>query len=419
MSRICFFLFIILFHQCFAQVWRDKILPDSTNLYDIAFKDSLFGTAAGDSGLILNTINGGENWTPVEDITDKDEIIFKIQFVENFIYYTGISLTNGGFFLQYSIVNESWERIEFPYKEIYLTDSYFLSVDTVFVCGLQGKFLRSFDAMRTWEEYDDPNNFFANRRILFSDCQNGWITGGRIDLIGFIKKTTDGGVTWTHKLLTIEPMLDIIFLNKDTLFAAGGDPEFGGWIYFSSDGGETWNQQHPPPNIITLGSVNFQNIKNGWATGAGSILYSSNFGNTWELKRQINGFVYKSTIRTNRSHWFAGTSGFLSEYIDTAANDTTTHIPVDLKEDEEISFSVYPNPSNSQINIMFYVKRNSFVKIELYDILGRLIKILFSENLHEGNFNRNFDFTDLPSGIYFLNYSIDKKTLTSKFIINK
>jgi len=419
MLRIFLLLGIIFSISCYGQIWQDRIFAEGTNLYDIAFRDSLTGAAVGDSGLILNTTDGGVNWIPVKDVTNEEETVFKIQYLGDFVVYTGNSASNGGFFLKYSFAEKGWTKVDFPYKEIYLTDSHFLTGDTVFVCGLQGKFLRSFDGMQSWEEIDDPNNFFANRRILFTDSQNGWITGGRIDLIGFLKRTTDGGVTWEHKLLTIEPMLDIIYVSDDTLFAAGGDPEFGGWIYISSDGGETWIQQVTPPNVITLGSINFQNHKRGWATGAGSILYSSDFGNTWEVKRRTEDFVYRTVLRTNRSQWFAGTSGFLSEYIDTSGGDTTMNIGDFEAESGGISFSVYPNPSNSQANVSFSIEKISFVKLELYDILGRLIKILFSENLPEGSYSRNYDFKDLPSGIYFLAFTDEKKTFTNKFIINK
>ncbi|HOJ17198.1 MAG TPA: T9SS type A sorting domain-containing protein [Ignavibacteriaceae bacterium] len=418
MLRISFFLFFFSF-ALNAQIWVDRFLPDKTNLYDIAFRDSLLGIAVGDSGIILITQDGGASWQLQQGIAFWDESLFKIQYLPGAAYLTGSSSANGGFFVILNPETGDFTRVEFPYKEIYLTDSYFVSSDTVFVCGLQGKFLRSFDGLQSWEEFEDPNNFFANRRILFTDAQNGWLTGGRIDLIGFLKNTTDGGVTWTNKLLTIEPMLDIIYLNEDTLFAAGGDPEYGGWIYISSDRGESWSLQQRPGNVITLGSVNFANRKRGWATGAGSVLSSSDLGNTWELFRETPEFIYKSSMRTERSHWFAGTSGFLSEYIDTSRTDTTTGIRDFYRASDNRRFSVFPNPANSQATLSFYIEKNSFVRIDLYDILGRRIKNIFSGFLQEGSCTQNYSFNDLPSGIYFICLLKDTEISAQKFVLNK
>jgi len=405
-----FFLLLFLFtitSQC--QIWKNYSLSDSTNIYDIAFKDSLFGIAVGDSGLILQTEDGGLNWNRILDAAVKDESLFEVQYIEEDIYISGNSVTEGGFFLVKE--GESWEKKIFPFHDLYLTDSYFVNKDTVFICGLSGKFFRSYDGMRNWEEFVDPNNFFANRRVFFLDGKTGWLTGGRIDMIGFLKKTTNGGESWENKLLTIEPMLDIQFLSSDTVFAVGGDPEYGGWIYFSSDAGETWILQQSPPNVITLNCVDFTHNRFGWVTGAGVIIKSTNYGLNWSVEKRSSDFIYKTTDRTERSQWFIGTAGFFYEYVDTTNYDTVTVISDELsdeKEDDGI-IGIYPNPANNNSKINIKLLKNSFVEIFIYNILGNEIQKVFSGNLLSGSHSKIIDFTSLSSGVYFVCITFDSQ----------
>jgi hypothetical protein len=60
-----------------------------------------------------------------------------------------------------------------------------------------------------------------------------------------------------------------------------------------------------------------------------------------------------------------------------------------------------PNPFNPSTHIKFELKNRSFVKIEVYDILGQLVNVLANEFKEAGSYEVVFDGTNLPSGIYF------------------
>ena len=86
---------------------------------------------------------------------------------------------------------------------------------------------------------------------------------------------------------------------------------------------------------------------------------------------------------------------------------------------EDMLYEVYPNPSNGNINLKYDVKNQSAVTINLYDILGRQLRTSSEQNL-PGQHIKRFETFDLPSGIYFLQITIDsdKKRLTSTKKIN-
>jgi len=69
----------------------------------------------------------------------------------------------------------------------------------------------------------------------------------------------------------------------------------------------------------------------------------------------------------------------------------------------------YPNPFNPTTNIEFRISETGFVSIKLYDIQGREVQTLVSENLNAGKYTYSFNASGLSSGTYFY------KIMTSSF----
>lgn len=79
----------------------------------------------------------------------------------------------------------------------------------------------------------------------------------------------------------------------------------------------------------------------------------------------------------------------------------------------------YPNPFNPTTTIIFDVKENSFVILKIYDIQGRLMRTLLSENMKAGSYSINFDGTDLPSGVYIARMTAGTFVDTKKMLLLK
>jgi hypothetical protein len=65
----------------------------------------------------------------------------------------------------------------------------------------------------------------------------------------------------------------------------------------------------------------------------------------------------------------------------------------------------YPNPFNPVTNIKFDIPKASYVKINVYNVLGKEVSLLMSENKPAGRYSIDFDASSLTSGVYF--YKID------------
>jgi hypothetical protein len=77
----------------------------------------------------------------------------------------------------------------------------------------------------------------------------------------------------------------------------------------------------------------------------------------------------------------------------------------------------YPNPFNPSTNIKYILPYKGLVKIVLYDILGREVKILVNEYKNAGNYNINFNGSNLASGVYFYIMLVNDSRVDSKKMV--
>ncbi len=84
----------------------------------------------------------------------------------------------------------------------------------------------------------------------------------------------------------------------------------------------------------------------------------------------------------------------------------------------------YPNPFNAQTVIEFDVIETSFVRIQVFDILGREVRTFIQGELPHGEYTFRWDGSDesgsrLPSGIYFCNVTAPGYKKTIKMLLIK
>jgi len=83
------------------------------------------------------------------------------------------------------------------------------------------------------------------------------------------------------------------------------------------------------------------------------------------------------------------------------------------------SISNYPNPFNPSTTINYQLPENGFVTIKVYDILGKEITTLVSENKQAGYHKINFDGSKLTSGIYIYTIKANNFAQSKKMILAK
>ncbi len=79
--------------------------------------------------------------------------------------------------------------------------------------------------------------------------------------------------------------------------------------------------------------------------------------------------------------------------------------------------NVYPNIFTHNAVIQYTIPDKQFVRLDLYDIIGRRIKMIIEGTVEPGIYSCNLNSSDLSSGIYFLVLKGDKETKTQKMLI--
>ncbi len=79
----------------------------------------------------------------------------------------------------------------------------------------------------------------------------------------------------------------------------------------------------------------------------------------------------------------------------------------------------YPNPFNPVTNIRFIIPQPDFVKLNVYDVNGRVVEKLVSGRLNKGEYIVQWNASNLPSGTYFYKIESANFSQTKKCILIK
>jgi photosystem II stability/assembly factor-like uncharacterized protein len=326
------------------------------SLRSVHFVNSMSGWAAGDSGAVYVTTDGGKVWKPQSSGSDADM---------SFIYFIDL---NRGWMLGKSGAktgdeNEgentlfitadgglTWERKPLPN----VTSLHFTNAKTGWAVGRNSTLLKTTDGGFEWYKVvgvekligsrgDSSNYSFGFSDIHFTDAKHGWLIGnyyGRArGEIGGVFTTSDGGATWRRVPLAIQTRNNSLFtpgaLNSAHFTDANtgsitGDMDDGDRRYFfalhTRDGGRTWSLFRIPSRATH--SSQFLDPGRGWtaafiprARGDEAEVYDTpmlrtdNGGLSWRVDlvargRRIRGVFFLSPTKG----WAVGDRGMILCY---------------------------------------------------------------------------------------------------------
>ncbi|MBK7378647.1 MAG: T9SS type A sorting domain-containing protein [Ignavibacteriales bacterium] len=79
----------------------------------------------------------------------------------------------------------------------------------------------------------------------------------------------------------------------------------------------------------------------------------------------------------------------------------------------------YPNPFNPNTNISYSIPENAFVTLKIYDVLGNEVEVLINDQKEPGNYQIDFNASELSSGIYYYTLTAGNFTSTKKMSLIK
>lgn len=106
------------------------------------------------------------------------------------------------------------------------------------------------------------------------------------------------------------------------------------------------------------------------------------------------------------------------DFDGTFSYSDVVNVSYDVPADFVLSQN-FPNPFNPSTKINYFVPKESFISIKVYDFLGRELTMLVNETKSTGSYEIVFDASNLPSGTYFYTLIGDNYSATKKMIILK
>jgi hypothetical protein len=79
----------------------------------------------------------------------------------------------------------------------------------------------------------------------------------------------------------------------------------------------------------------------------------------------------------------------------------------------------YPNPFNPSTTFTFSLAARSFVSLKVFDVMGRDVATIVSENLDAGNYSRQWNAAAMTGGVYFYRLQAGTFTETKSLILLK
>ncbi len=82
--------------------------------------------------------------------------------------------------------------------------------------------------------------------------------------------------------------------------------------------------------------------------------------------------------------------------------------------------SAYPNPFNPQTQFTLKVTEEQHIRVEVYNLLGRRVKVLHDDRLAaEQTYTFTFEASNVPSGIYLIRVTGERFSTTQRVTLLK
>jgi ligand-binding sensor domain-containing protein len=125
----------------------------------------------------------------------------------------------------------------------------------------------------------------------------------------------------------------------------------------------------------------------------------------------ISNNIFDLKVDRNNNLWIATDKG-VSYFI---TQPTAVHQKGEI--DYQIKVVNYPNPFNPETKIEYTIPKSGKVKLEVFDNLGRLVKVLVEKTQNAGKYQVLFGGDNIPSGIYFYRLTTEQSSITRKMVL--
>lgn len=408
-----------------------------SSFWDLAFSPSTETEIYAIGKVCYRSVDSGSTWSNIDIVIRPIQEITKLEidkFRPSYIYVstihalTGFSFNDAGFMIS-TDAGATWEyrgtglpgNLDYWDMAISYTDS---GAGRIFLASDSGLYY-SDNLGQSWSvcQNDLPTDEFYYKIAMASSNDSVIAVGNYICTIYL---SNDLGASWstaaalpgsgTLRELQFDPA------NADIIYVSN---EYEGF-FKTTDRGLNWiniTNNIPSHEYLSIGglAINPQNPQNLLVcSNPDGVFQSHDGGNSWEtLNEGIDTSILAGQLAfypadtskiifasANRSIWsMYRTSGGVGE--------ENSMLP------DRFSLTSYPNPFNQTTLIQYNSPNNTFVYLDIYDIMGRKVERLIEANQSAGEYQVRWNAADISSGIYFARLQNGRDSETIKLTLLK
>lgn len=301
--------------------------------------------------------------------------------------------------------------------------------------------------MAILESIDLPEEPHGDKVIISPDCSKLYVASGQMggptvitifkasnfDIINTIEVTTSGGTSFiegdfdeTNRILYLTGFNVVykIDMDADTLIGTLALDDA-----YESQGRRGWSpcglcgivlSDSKDKLFVISGDAHsmftYDLVNSSWFT---EITNLRGYFITDAVCSPDRRYLYTVNEQTDNITMVNLTSGDVEKIIDLDDYDATINQTGDKIPKEYNLSQNYPNPFNTTTNIQFSIPKTLYVKLKIFNMLGKEVATLVDEDLSPGKHKVVFDSKDLPSGLYFYKIQAGRFSRTKKLLLIK
>lgn len=414
MRTILIFSVLVVTQQLSAQTtWYPINSGTNAHLRAIDFPSETVGYAAGDSGVMLKTIDGGETWNPINYTgigpLSGFETFSDIDFVDEL---NGIVVVSNNANGSYKSADGglSWTADVTTSNMCYKHCAYPISADDWFLGGA-GCFQSAMVDHRTSSGWTfgtmNYDSFNPSEYVVQMDFS------GNIGLAAmngiYMLRSTDSGATWDTIPTGVTGVLTSVhFVDAQTAYAGYDDNGFGFGILVSYDAGLTWAQDINSATFMYPAFLSVTSAANGDVYSGAR---SSNMGEAiiFELEGGVWNFTWVGqAINDMESYGDDVTFGVGDSGLIVVNQDFSILGLHENTIDEGIQ--AFPNPTKDFVSLPIDAASNpNFV---VFNLNGEEQEV----EIEQTSTFTIFNLSELPNGIYLLKVNSEELTQTHRIV---